>query len=281
VTFGTAHADVREMLGAYALDAVDRADATLVTQHLAECPRCLGELDALREIACAIGTMVEPVPPQLWDRIAEHMDDSLRASFPADRLELNSNRWSGAQSAGSEGSVRSTRADHRRRAHEDRGHVRAVRVATSALGIAAAVVVALLLAGWSSANSRVSRLDEALAAKGDAAAVSAAVQVPGHKVVDLRSVEGRQAGQLVLLPGGRGYLVSSTMPALPGDETYQLWGLIDGQPISLGLLGSHPSQAAFTVSAASPSQFMVTIEPVGGVTTPDRGPIATGVVAHV
>ena len=83
-----------------------------------------------------------------------------------------------------------------------------------------------------------------------------------------------------MVPDGRAYMVSSSMPALPTDETYQLWGEISGQPISLGLLGSDPKQATFTVASSSvPSALAVTVEPSGGVVTPDRSPVATGTVA--
>jgi len=280
MTTDVSHGDVRDLLGAYALDAVDRAEATLVTEHLAECSRCLGELDVLREIASAIGTMVESVPPALWDRIAGHMDDSLRISDPAVDFQVAPNGGPGTRSARSGRRVDPTATVRGRGARRAWGPVRGVWLVPWTLGIAAAVLIALLLVGLSSANGRVDRLNEALASQSARAAVNAALESPGHQLIDLRSVEGTRTAELVLLPSGNGYLVSSTMPALPDDETYQLWGLIDEQPISLGLLGSHPSQAAFTVAAASPSRFMVTIEPAGGVTTPDRASVAQGVVVQ-
>jgi len=67
------------------------------------------------------------------------------------------------------------------------------------------------------------------------------------------------------------------MPALPPDETYQLWAIISGRPISMGLLGSRPEQAAFTMASAhTATELAVTVEPSGGVATPTRPPVATG-----
>jgi len=69
------------------------------------------------------------------------------------------------------------------------------------------------------------------------------------------------------------------MPDLPKAETYQLWAMIGGQPISLGLMGNSPAQASFTVSgSATVSALAVTVEPAGGVVAPDRPPVATGKV---
>src|SRR5260370_46859 len=79
--------------------------------------------------------------------------------------------------------------------------------------------------------------------------------------------------------GGGGYLVWSRMPQLPVGETYQLWGLIQGRTISLGLLGRRPTEAAFTVASSAPSTLLVTVEPAGGVLAPDRAPTASGSVA--
>ncbi len=79
----------------------------------------------------------------------------------------------------------------------------------------------------------------------------------------------------MLLPDGRGYLWSASLTALPTDRTYQLWGVIDGRPVSLGLLGSDPKTAAFTVSTSStPSALAITDEPAGGSAAPSSTPVA-------
>ena len=50
----------------------------------------------------------------------------------------------------------------------------------------------------------------------------------------------RRAGPVRGAPDGQGYLVKSDLPTLSSAKTYQLWGVINGQPISLGLLGQAP-----------------------------------------
>ena len=53
-------------------------------------------------------------------------------------------------------------------------------------------------------------------------------------------VDHEALAQFVVLPDGRGYLVESTLPALVSTETYQLWGVVGGQTLSLGLIGAIP-----------------------------------------
>ena len=64
------HREADELLGAYALDAVDAAERAEVEAHLASCPRCRAELDELRQVAAAVGTAVVRPPEGLWSQIA-------------------------------------------------------------------------------------------------------------------------------------------------------------------------------------------------------------------
>ena len=142
---------------------------------------------------------------------------------------------------------------------------------------AAAVVIGLLSLRLADTSNQLDQARQALAGTGSAAAAQAALATPGHQVVSLDSTSGTRLGEVVYLPDGRGYLVSSAFPGLPSDRTYQLWAMIEGKPISLGLLGARPGQAAFTVSTSGrPSAFAVTVEPAGGVAVPDRAPVASG-----
>ena len=49
------HDEVSELLGAFALDAVDGEEYEQIEAHLSECPRCRAEVDAHREVAAALG----------------------------------------------------------------------------------------------------------------------------------------------------------------------------------------------------------------------------------
>ena len=124
------------------------------------------------------------------------------------------------------------------------------------------------------ADNRVSSLQSAAPPS-----VSAYLMAPGHQLVDLDSATHAQLAQFVVLPDGRGYLVSSKLPALGATQTYQLWGIVGSQPVSLGLLGDSPRQAAFTMAGSTrPSRLAITAEPSGGSVVPTGPILATGTV---
>ena len=64
------HDEVEELLGAYALDAVNDEERAAVEAHLADCPRCRAEVDGHREVAAHLASSGAPAPDELWDRIA-------------------------------------------------------------------------------------------------------------------------------------------------------------------------------------------------------------------
>jgi anti-sigma-K factor RskA len=84
--------------------------------------------------------------------------------------------------------------------------------------------------------------------------------------------------EFVTVPSGQGYLVKSALPVLSSAHTYQLWGVIGGRAISLGLMGNAPKQVTFTLAGARrPSELGITVEPAGGSTVPSTM-VATGTV---
>jgi anti-sigma-K factor RskA len=152
------------------------------------------------------------------------------------------------------------------------------RTVVSSFGALAAAVIVVLAFSLVGANNHVSRLQGALG-KGTNSAVEAALLTPDHKLVNLMSSTQVNLAQFVVLPDGQGYLVKSSMPKLSSTQTYQLWGVINGKTISIGLMGGNPRQVAFTVSGSSrPSKLAVTVEPAGGSVSPTSPVIATGVV---
>lgn len=266
-----AHDNLQQLLGAYAVDAVDPDERQLVEDHLSTCPRCRSEIDALREVAGAIGTAAAPLPPALWDRIARDLQSSPAAPESVPAIGL-----AGAAPVGERGGPEGEPVAGL--VPIQRGRARRTARMGWALAAAAAVVAAVLGVGWSNANGHVDSLRAAVAVHGEQAAVAAALAAPGHRLVDLRDAQGTQLAEMVLLPDGRGYTVTSSMPALSAGRTYQLWGRIDGKAISLGLLGNRPARASFTVAAVHPSSLMITVEPAGGVLSPDGPVVASGPV---
>lgn len=145
-----------------------------------------------------------------------------------------------------------------------------------AVAVAAAAVAVVLGIGLVRADNKVSNLQAGGA--GQTSAVTTALRTPGHQVVNLVSSTHAQMAQFVVVPDGRGWLVSSNLPSLSADKTYQLWAIEGNQPISLGLLGRAPQGAVFTMAGANPSHLSITAEPVGGAVFPTGPIIATGSV---
>jgi hypothetical protein len=84
---------------------------------------------------------------------------------------------------------------------------------------------------------------------------------------------------VVLTKSGAGFVQAGHLAGLPTGQTYQLWGVIGTKTISLGLLGPHPSVAAFSVaSGSSPSGFAITAERAGGVVQSTNQPVVAGQV---
>jgi len=261
------HEEASELLGAYALDAVEGEECTELEAHLATCPRCRAELDSLREVAAAIGNSVEPVPEELWSSIASRLPEHPEEGEPPPMPHLAH----GDRSLDDRYPFRPPPDPSRRRR---RGTVATL----GALAVAAAAVAIVLGIGLVRADNRVSGLQAAVAAH-QASTVTAALRTPGHRLVELDTASHAQVAQFVVVPGGQGYLVSSTLPPLSGNQTYQLWGIVGSRPVSLGLLGAAPSQAAFTMAGSRrPSRLAVTAEPSGGSVIPTGPMIATGTV---
>ena len=208
------HDEASDLLGAYALDAVDGDEFTELEEHLDTCPRCRAELDSLREVAAAMGNSVEPLPEGLWSQIALRLPE---------RQEDD-----GAAADAASHAARPARPSGRRPPAPTRR--RRVMVATiGAIAVAAAAVAVVLGIGLVRADNKVSNLQAVagrLVVRGDRGPRCA--RAPGgHARLAHRT---REQAKVVVLPSGQGYLVSSTLPPLDKGRTYQLWAIEGNQP---------------------------------------------------
>ena len=81
-------ADIRPLLGGYVLGALEPDEAAAVRAHLAECPLCATEHDALAglpellDLSSRVEHQAEPLPPgveeRLLDVVAREHRDGLR-----------------------------------------------------------------------------------------------------------------------------------------------------------------------------------------------------------
>lgn len=237
------HHEIEDLLGAYAIDALDPDERLLVTGHLATCHTCQAEVDRHHEVAALLAPPEAP-PDDVWAGILSELEE---APPPLDLAPV-------------------TNLSDRR--------PRSVRILTAVTAVAAAAI-AVLGFRLVDQDRRLDRMQTAMTAGDLRGAALAAAANPAAVKVDLRSPEGPAAAQAVLLPDGRGYLLADGLPGLAPDRTYQLWALIDGQRISAGTLGTQPRTAAFHASGKV-AGFAVTEEQAGGVVASKNSPVLIG-----
>jgi Putative zinc-finger len=69
------HDQVQELLGAYALDAVEELDRRDIEAHLATCPPCRAEVVEHLETAAMLAAATERAPDGVWDEISDRLDE--------------------------------------------------------------------------------------------------------------------------------------------------------------------------------------------------------------
>lgn len=225
------HYELDELLGAYALDAIDDDERRRVEDYLEVSPRAAGEVQAHREVATMLAFTGMDAPDDLWSRIADEIGEDAPPPGPelAKVISLD---------------------DHPQR--------RAIsRVAPWIVSVAAAAVIVFVAIGLS---DRADAPNEPLAsavevARADRDSVSTTLVAEGS--------DG--SAEAIIDQDGHGYVLARSLPTLPDDQTYQLWGVVnDGQVISLGILGPNPEIETFTVEG-DVTALAITIEQSPGV----------------
>jgi len=276
-----------DLLGPYALDAVDPDEARLVDAHLEGCPRCRQEVDGYRETVGLLAAAGGPAPKPVWDRIADRIGPTagapvsagvpVPAGAPASAgVPVPAGAPASAGPDAPSASGPGFRAGPGRRVGSGARSRWTRPVRAAGLAAAAAVVVLLGVGTVRIANldRQVHRLTTAVG-QGNGALGTALVDPSARHVTLTAATTGRPVGQLVVLPSGESYLVGSTLPALAQTRTYQLWSMVGGRAVSVSLLGAHPSTVAFRTDPNVPPQaYLVTVEPAGGVVAPTSSPVA-------
>ena len=238
------HREIEELLGAFALDAVDDHERDLVESHLAGCPRCRSEVAGYRETAALLAHTGTRAPDGLWDRIAESIEEAPPELNLAPITPLGER-------------IRARRSV-------------SMRVATAMTAVAAACAAFLgVQIGLRDDNLRRDGEDRLLRS------ALAAMSDPHAEDLALESFDGDRGARVVRLPDGTGYLVADGLDALPADRTYQLWGLTDDAKVSLAILGNDPEVASFTM-VGPVKGFAITEERAGGVVSSEASPVVVG-----
>ena len=219
---------LNELLGAYALDAIDEDERRAVDEYLRVSPTAAAEVREHREVASMLAWNAAPAPAGLWEKIV----GSLEGEAPAPSgelarvLPLPSRRRRIAITAG-------------------------LWVASAAAAATLAVVTVRAFDGGSQKAPLAVAYDEA---KADRESVTATLLSESDDATAAAVVDAR----------GHGYIDATALPLLAQGETYQLWGVIDDKVISLGVLGRHPDIEPFAVDGEL-TALVITRELTGAV----------------
>ena len=271
------HVQLQELLGVYALDALDPETAAVVEHHLDECLRCAVEVAQHHEVTGLLANSGGAPPARLWDGIAGRLDGTSGASWDrlSARLEITEIDEGGGAGASNDREAPSTVVP-----------IQAARRRWTSVG-AGLVTAAAALIAWVfglQAHHLKGQVNALQAAPQMSAAERAALASPSTRKVTLAAT-GEASGVstpaiIVLTAAGTGFVIDDAgdgLPPLPDDRTYQLWGVVGKRAISLGLLGPHPGIVPFSVAgSASVTAFAITDEVAGGVVTSTNQPVAVG-----
>ena len=269
-----------EILGAYALDAVDDDERAVIDQHLRTCAWCLAEVAEHREVASFLAHSGTDAPEGVWDLIAAELSPPappVRMTFsPAGvadpSVPIDPDDGSPEDVAAADRSATAKDADvvplaDRRRAIKTRTFVAVV-------GLAACLLVALGLF----AVDQNHRLDQAHADE----QVALTIPSTGALQVKLSSDTSDSGAQAVVESSGKGYLVAHDLPSAGSEELYQLWGKVDGVVLSLGTFDAGTDVVNFQIDPAhitGVEAFAVTKEKAPGVVASTQAPVMAGTVA--
>ncbi len=102
-----------------------------------------------------------------------------------------------------------------------------------------------------------------------------AVSDPAFRTIALQAQDPASGSQILIYWNEKTqevYLNLSQLPANPSGQQYQLWGMVNGKPVSLGVFDVQDSQPQMIPmeGVAGITSFAVSLEPLGGNDSPDR-----------
>ncbi len=243
------HSDIAELLGVYALDALDPDERDAVEAHATECGACQAEITQHREVAAFLAPVWTPAPDGLWDRIVEALEETppplempLAPVVPIQRPSRRS---------------------------------RPMAAVAAMVAVAAVAVVGVLGFKVLDDGRRIDNMNQQALGTEFQRTVNAALADPSGHRVNLQSADGAVKAEAVVLPDGAGFLTNKNLAALPSDHTYQLWALVGTSRISVGVLGPNVASAAFR-APTNAAGFALTDETAGGVVVSANNPVVVG-----
>lgn len=256
--------DIRGLLGAYALDAVDDDERRAVERLVAEDPEAAAELARLRETAAALGAARASTPPaHVRDAVLSRLSATPQLpphvaappAVPPDELP----RDELARDELAHDGLPSDELAARRAARRGRPWM---------LPVAAAVALLLAVPGTLAWQQH----ERAVQAEAQAALLGDVLADPGAVLLRGAVTGGGEA--VAVLTSERALLVADGLADVDGDRTYQLWAMRDGVPVPSGLLDVADGRVqALATDYRAGDGLAVSVEPAGGSDQPTTDPV--------
>ena len=234
--------DLDELLGAYALDAVDPHERRRVEDYLEINPRAAEEVQQHREVATMLAFTGMDAPDGVWSRISDEIGEA--APPPGPELARVMSFDEGKE--------------QRERRRRGLSSVAPWIVSAAAAAIVAVVAITVVDRDDPPSDPIAAAVEEARADRDSITTV-------------LVSDASDAAAEAIIDQDGHGFVIARELPTLGDDETYQLWGVVGDQVISLGIFGPNPEIETFTVESEV-SALAITIEQFPGVVS-DGNPV--------
>jgi anti-sigma-K factor RskA len=244
-----------DLIGAYALGAVDDLERARFDRHLEECADCRAELAELNEATTALAaTLAEAPPAHLRGEVLERITQTPQESHEAPHADRPAADRPGVEPARHRGTV-------------------GQRVGTRAkrLALVAAALVAVALFSLNALTPRQGPLDDVRAAalEGDTSEVNRLIEEFDDELAVDDVVTDTGVTARVVSSDDDTVLITDGLPELPGDQTYQAWLMEDEGPRPAGLLGPGADPVGGVGDLDEGVQAVaVSVEPAGGSEQP-------------
>ncbi|WP_426309643.1 anti-sigma factor domain-containing protein [Cellulosimicrobium sp. E-16] len=258
---------VRDLLPAYALDAVDDVERRAVERLLAADPDARRELDEYRDVVAAFAVESAP-PPGVRDAVLARVAASAGTGAAPGTV-------TGAPSGAGSDEAPRTGTDTSAGEGAGDGVVVDLAAARSArrrrwAGLAAAVAAAVAVAVPTTVAVRATQEQSRLEAQADA--IAQMLADPDATILHGDVAGGGQAS--LLAAGDDMYFRASDLPDAGDDRDYQLWVVdADGAVVSAGVLDVRDGSTSRLVQDEPGVGMAVTVEPAGGSEQPTADPV--------